>query len=124
VAGTWRANSGLLTVTPFRPLAAAAVTELQSFGEELARFLVTPGDAVGVRLAEPSTDGPKGRPTVGPAVARDSAPGFSRGRSHELSGQPRGDLLTAAQVLLRDNPGLTVPAPTRPGGRSWRYGAH
>jgi Winged helix DNA-binding domain len=52
VAGIWRVDDGVLTISPFRPLPAEAEEELRGTGLELARFLSGPGADVEVRVAE------------------------------------------------------------------------
>lgn len=56
VADTWRAGSGRVTATPFRPLTAAEVTEPEVEGQGLARFLAAPGESPESASPSRSTD--------------------------------------------------------------------
>ena len=55
VAGWWRLDGGVLTVTPFRPLSAAEQHDVEAEGHDLLAFALPPDDADGaeVRLAPP-----------------------------------------------------------------------
>ncbi|MFI8997860.1 winged helix DNA-binding domain-containing protein [Streptomyces sp. NPDC053542] len=54
VAGTWRADDGLLTITPFAPLPPTTETQLHDTGLRLARFLTPPNTDVKVRFDNPT----------------------------------------------------------------------
>lgn len=53
VAGLWRADGGLVTISPFRPLTSAEIAELDSEGRELACFLAAAGERPDVRFVAP-----------------------------------------------------------------------
>ncbi|MEU1513117.1 winged helix DNA-binding domain-containing protein [Streptomyces sp. NPDC005811] len=54
VAGLWRADGGLVTISPFRPLAAQEIAELDTEGRKLAGFLAAAGETPDVRFATPA----------------------------------------------------------------------